>query len=148
MKTLLNTILDTKGHDVYAVHPDATVNEAVWQMNRNRVGAVLVMDGSRLMGIFSERDALTRVIEGGRDVTTTAVTSVMTSEIIAVSGSRTVEEAMAVMTQRRIRHLPVLDEQQQIVGIVSIGDLTRWMIRDREFLIDQLYNYVVDQYPA
>ena len=147
MKTLLSTILDNKGHDMHAVHPDSTIIEAVWVMNRNRVGAVLVVNGPRLVGIFSERDALTRVIESGLDATATPVKDVMTSDVVTVPSHRTVEEALAVMTERRIRHLPVFDEGR-IIGIVSIGDLTRWMIRDREFLIDQLYNYVVDQYPA
>jgi CBS domain-containing protein len=147
MKTLLSTILEDKGRQIHAVHPDATVIEAVWVMNRNRAGAVLVMDLSQLLGVFSERDILTRVIEAGKDPSTTAVKEVMTSEIVSVQSARTVGEAMAVMTETRCRHLPVFDDDG-LLGLVSIGDLTRWLIRDKAFLIDQLYNYVTDQYPA
>jgi len=147
MKTRLGTILKGKGRQIHAVHPDATVIEAVWVMNRNRAGAVLVMEGLRLVGMFTERDILHRVIESGRDPTATPVKEVMTSDVVSVESEGTVGEAMAVMTEKRCRHLPVF-EDHELIGVVSIGDLTRWLIHDKVFLIDQLFKYVTDQYPA
>jgi CBS domain-containing protein len=147
MKTRLDTILNDKGRQVFAVHPDATTIEAVWLMNRNKIGAVLVLDDTRLVGIFTERDILTRVVEGGRDATTTPVKEVMTTDVVTMQAHRTVEEGLAVMSGRRCRHLPVF-EDRELIGLVSIGDLIRWLIHDKSFLIDQLYNFVTDQYPA
>jgi CBS domain-containing protein len=147
MDTRIEAILNDKGRQVHSVPIDSTVLEAARAMNRARVGAVLVVVESRLVGIFSERDILTRVVEQGLDAATTRVRDVMTERVAVVHPQTTVAEAMAVMTERRCRHLPVFDGGQ-LSGIVSIGDLTRWTVHDRNFLIEQLYNYVTDQYPA
>ncbi len=148
METRLDTILNDKGHQLHVVEPEATVIEAVEVMNRERIGAVLVVAGeARLVGIFTERDILSRVIEQARDASETAVKEVMTRRVVTVLPSLTAEEAMAVMTQKRCRHLPVIDDGE-LLGLVSIGDLSCWMVHDKNYLIDQLFNYVTDQYPA
>jgi CBS domain-containing protein len=147
MDSRIESILDDKGRVIHSVAPDGTVLETVRKMNQAGVGAVLVLDQERLVGIFTERDILTRVLEQGRDPAATRVRDVMTPRVAAVSSATTVAEAMAIMTEKRCRHLPVFDENR-LMGVVSIGDLTRWMVHDRNFLIEQLTNYVTDQYPA
>lgn len=147
MESRIDAILNDKGHEVHSVAARTSVLEAARTMNRARVGAVLVLDGTRLVGIFTERDILMRVVEPGLDPAATPVRDVMTERVAVVHPQTTVAEAMAVMTERRCRHLPVFDGDR-LAGVVSIGDLTRWTVHDRNFLIEQLYNYVTDQYPA
>jgi len=147
METRLDTILRTKSGNLYSVEPDTTAIDAVRLMNRERVGAVLVLQESKLHGIFTERDILTRVLEPARDPSTTRILEVMTERVVTVHLNTTLKEAQAVMTEKRCRHLPVL-EKGELVGLVSIGDLTRWMVHDKNYLIDQLVNYVTDRYPV
>ena len=147
MDSRIDAILEDKGRQVHSVPADSTVWDAVCAMNRAGVGAVLVLEESRLVGIFTERDILTRVVEQKLDAATARVRDVMTKRVAVVHPETTTAEAMAVMTERRCRHLPVFDGDR-LVGVVSIGDLTRWTVHDRNFLIEQLYNYVTDQYPA
>jgi CBS domain-containing protein len=147
MDTRIDAILSDKGHQVHSVPIDSMVLDAVRAMNRAGVGAVLVMAESRLVGIFTERDILTRVVEQGLDPASTSVREVMSERVAAVRPETTIAEAMAVMTERRCRHLPVFDGDR-LAGVVSIGDLTRWTVHDRNFLIEQLYNYITDQYPG
>jgi CBS domain-containing protein len=147
METRLDTILNNKSCDLHTVEPDATVIDAVRLMNQERVGAVLVLQDSKLVGVFTERDVLTRVMEPARDPRATKITEVMTERVVTVPLSTTLEEAQAVMTQKRCRHLPVL-ENGELVGLVSIGDLTCWTVHDKNYLIDQLVNYVTRQYPV
>jgi IMP dehydrogenase len=144
----ISTILDEKGSRVvYTVPPDATVMQAVETMCAAKVGAVLVCTGSACQGIFSERDLMTRVILEHRDPTTTKVVDVMTDSVAAVGPEITTEEAMAIMTDRRCRHLPVIDAGR-VVGVVSIGDLVRHESRDQDFEIRSLTDYILGKYPG
>jgi len=147
MKDPLWMLLEDKGRVVHTVALDATVVEAVDRMNSHGVGAVLVMDRDQLVGIFTERDVLHRVVTSGLHPGSTPVNQVMTHEVIFVSPATTVEEAMAIVTEKRCRHLPVLD-QGRVVGLISIGDLTRWVTRGQVFELQQLINYITDRYPA
>ncbi len=146
MLDTLSAVLISKGHTVHSVSPTATVLEAVRKMNGERIGALLVCADNEVVGILTERDVLIRVVDEGRDPTVTSVSDVMTRELVAVKPSMTVEEAMAVVTERRCRHLPVMDGPQ-LVGLVSIGDLTQWMSRNQEIHIQDLVNFITDKYP-
>jgi CBS domain-containing protein len=143
----LSEILAGKGSNVYHVEPETTVTEAVALMNLKNIGALLVMSGDRVVGIFTERDALTRIIGAGRDPTQTHINDVMSTKLAVVHPSTTVEEAMLIVTEKRFRHLPVMDGDQ-LKGMVSIGDLTRWLVRVDESYIDNLLSYISGQYPG
>lgn len=147
MKDPLWMLLDEKGRAVHSVAPDATVVEAVDAMNAQRVGALLVVDHGEPVGIFTERDVLQRVVMPGLPPASTRVRDVMTDEVIVVTPKTTVEEAMAIVTEKRCRHLPVMEEDG-VTGIISIGDLTRWVTRGHVYELQQLINYVTDKYPA
>ncbi len=147
MHNQLSAVLQHKGHQVFSIAPSATVRDAVHEMNRNGVGALLVMDGKAVAGIFTERDVLRRVLQDDLDPSTTKVAEVMTRELVVVRPTTKVEEAMAVVTEKRCRHLPVLDHDR-LVGMVSIGDLTRWMSRNQAIHIKDLVNYITGKYPA
>ena len=147
MHTQLAVVVERKGTEVHSVAPTATVLEAVLQMNRERIGALLVREGGQVVGIFSERDVLTRVIARDLDPTTTPVTEVMTTSLVTVGPRTTVAEAMAVVTEKRCRHLPVM-EGDRLLGLVSIGDLTRWVTRRQAWHIEDLVRYITDVYPA
>lgn len=145
----LSAVLDTKEKKgLFSVKPSSAVIEAVELMNRERIGAVLVMDEDHPVGIFTERDVLARVVATGRDSARTLVESVMTSNLIGVRLTTTVDEAMQVVTSKRCRHLPVTDDGGNVVGMVSIGDLTRWVVRDRENRIEDLTDYITGRYPV
>ena len=137
MNDTLRAVLDAKGHSVHAVPPGTTVLDAVRKMNEERIGALLVMEKEDLVGIFTERDVLCRIVDQGRDPADTRVADVMTEEPVIVKANATVEEAMAVVTEKRCRHLPVMDENG-LVGLVSIGDLTHWVTRNQEYHIQDL----------
>ena len=142
------TILEEKGsRAVHSVKPHVTVFEAVEKMASVKIGAVLVLDQGRPVGIFSERDLLTRVILERRDPATTRVGDVMSEEIACVDLGTPTEEAMAIMTERRCRHLPVVDGES-LVGLVSIGDLVRHTSQDQEFEIRMLTHYINGKYPG
>lgn len=147
MLDTLNVVLSSKGHSVHSVSPTVSVLEAVRKMNVERIGALLVCADGNLVGIFTERDVLTRVVDQGRDPRETSVADVMTRELAVVKPSMTVEEAMAVITERRCRHLPVMDDSR-LVGLVSIGDLTRWVTRNQEIHIQDLVNFITRRYPV
>ena len=140
MKTVKN-ILDEKGHDIWSVKPDDTVFDAVQQMADREVGSLLVMDGEKLVGIVTERDYARKVILEGKSSKKSAVSEVMTRKVLCVTPERTVDECMALMTDKRARHLPVLDHKR-VVGVVSIGDLVKAMIAEQQILIDQLQHYI------
>jgi CBS domain-containing protein len=144
----LTTILGTKGSAVHVIAPEATVLDAVDEMCRARVGALVVMEGTTVVGIFSERDLMTRVVLEQRDPATTHVGEVMTTSVISVTRDTSSHEAMSLMTTRRVRHLPVTDGAGRIVGVISIGDLVRWVVTDRERLIEELEGYVAGRYPG
>ena len=147
MLDTLSAILNEKGTAVHAVEPSASVLDAVKKMNEERIGALLVIEGSKPVGIFTERDVLTRVVDKSRDPGGTRVEEVMSTEVVAVSPKTTVDEAMAVITERRCRHLPVLDDGR-LEGMVSIGDLTRWVTRKQRYEIQDLVNFITGKYPG
>ena len=127
----LQDVLDDKGTSVQRVEPETSVLEAVRTMNRAQIGSVLVTRGDEIVGVFSERDVLRRVVDPEKDPKQTTVAQVMTTTVVVVDPEMTVPDAMAVITERRCRHLPVVQEGE-LRGIVSIGDLTRWVTRNQE----------------
>jgi len=134
-------ILNNKGRDVWAVRPDQSVLEALKIMADREVGAVLVMDGDKLIGILSERDYARKVVLAGRSSRESPVRDVMTTQVVCVPPERSVEDCMALMTDNRLRHLPVVDHKR-VIGVVSIGDLVKAVIDDREDTIAQLQSYI------
>lgn len=139
--TLLSQLLDGKGHAVYSVAPGASVIDAVRSMADNHVGALLVMEHQQLVGIVSERDYARKVILLGRSSATTAVREIMSSPVFTIGAEDTVDDAMRLMTERRIRHLPVL-RGGKVFGVVSIGDLVKCVIDDQMHTIEDLRSYI------
>lgn len=138
----VSDILDAKGRDVLRIDGSATVYEAIAEMVDGNVGALLVYDGGRLEGIVTERDYLRRVALQGRDERTTPVREIMSAELVYVGPEASIDECMAVMTERRIRHLPVLTGEREVVGIVSIGDLVKFQSREQSVQIQFLTDYI------
>lgn len=135
-------ILQHKGSDVWSIHPEATVHDALVRMSDKNVGALLVIDsGGRLRGIFSERDYARHVIDRAGNLRDIPVSDVMTRQVRGIAPERTVEECMAVMTENRVRHLPVFDGGE-LTGLVSIGDVVKAVIHEKDFVIDQLEHYI------
>lgn len=147
MNTPISAILDRKGRSVFSVLPAMTVTEAVAEMNRHRVGSVLVLDGGRLAGIFTERDVLRRVVGPAVDPMRTRVSEVMTPGVITISPDATVEQTMVLFTEKRCRHLPVV-EHGRLVGTISIGDITRWMADAHRAEAEHLKNYITGGFPT
>jgi CBS domain-containing protein len=139
--TIVRHILDKKGQFVWTIRPDDTVFAAIEEMARKDVGALVVVDKADPIGIFTERHYARNVFLKGRSSPTTVVKDVMRTGFLYVTPDRTVEECMAIMTVERVRHLPVMDDGN-LVGLISIGDLVKSIIEDREFVIDQLTNYI------
>src|SRR5436190_14161237 len=133
-------LLHDKGRDVWSLTPDATVYEAIEQMAQKGVGALLVMEGERLVGIISERDYARKVILKGKASREIQVREIMSYPVICVPPELTVEQTMALMTDKRVRHLPVVVEET-VVGVISIGDVVRSVIEEQEFYIQQLTMY-------
>jgi IMP dehydrogenase len=127
----VSDILDAKGRDVLRIDASATVLDAVEAMVEGNVGALLVDDGGRLTGIVTERDYLRRVTLEGRDERTTPVRDIMSAPFVYVGPDATIDECMAIMTERRFRHLPVLDDENELAGIVSIGDVVKFQSREQ-----------------
>jgi CBS domain-containing protein len=140
MKTV-KQILKDKGSDVVSIQPDATVLDALKLMAERNVGALLVLDKGKPVGIFSERDYARRVAHQGETSLKTPVRDIMTHRVMFVRPEQTAEECMALMTEKHIRHLPVL-VANQVVGLVSIGDLVKASIDEKDFMIKQLENYI------
>ena len=138
---LVNHLLDRKGRHVYSVRSDASVFDAIRIMAEKAIGAVVVMDDGQLVGIMSERDYARKVIIKGRSSDTTHVADIMTTDVITTSGAENVNECMNTMTERRIRHLPVM-EDGKVVGMISIGDLVEAIISDQQEEIQQLEHYI------
>ena len=138
---LLSQLLDGKGHAVYAVAPGASVFDAIRSMAENHVGALLVMEGQQLVGIVSERDYARKVILKGRASATTPVREIMSAPVHTISPDQNVDDAMRLMTERRIRHLPVV-RSDSVIGVVSIGDLVKCVIDDQQHTIDDLRSYI------
>ncbi len=140
MKTVAD-ILKTKGSEIYSAAPDDSIFDAIKMMADKGVGSVIVMDGDKLVGIMTERDYARKVILEGKSSRNSSVREVMTTQVLCVSPERTVDECMALMTDKRARHLPVLDHKR-VVGVISIGDLVKAVISEQQVLIDQLQNYI------
>lgn len=143
----VEAILNAKGRAVWSVTPETTVFEAIRLMADRNVGALLVMEGDRLVGIVTERDYARKVALLGKNSRSTPVGEIFTPALHTVTPQTTVAECMALMTDKRIRHLPVLD-QGRVVGVVSIGDLVNWIIHAQAAEIDQLQAYIAGAYPA
>ena len=137
----VNRLLETKGHDIWSISPDALVYAALRLMAEKNVGAVLVMEDERVAGILSERDYARKIILKGKRSANTLVREIMTHRVISVTSDQSIEECMQLMTEKRIRHLPVYTGDQ-LVGIISIGDVVKTIISEQEFVIEQLENYI------
>ena len=142
----ISEILNHKGTNAWVISPDATVFDAVQLMSDKNVGALLVTEGAKLVGIISERDYTRKVVLKGKSSKGTPVREILSGNVIHVSPATSVEDCMRLMTDHRIRHLPVLEEGR-IVGIVSIGDLVNWIISAQTTRISQLQTYI-DGYPT
>ena len=140
MKTVRN-ILDNKGYDVWRIGLENTVFDALRLMAEKGVGALVVTDDARVAGIISERDYARKIVLLGRTSPNTLVKEIMTSHVAYTHLEQPIEECMAIMTDKRIRHLPVIDEGK-LVGIISIGDLVKSIIADQKFMIEQLERYI------
>jgi CBS domain-containing protein len=138
----VSDILAAKGSAVLEIDAEATVFDAVSKMVESNVGSLLVTEGGRLVGIVTERDYLRRVAIVGRDERTTPVREVMSAPIVYTTPESSIEECMAVMTERRIRHLPVLTESREVMGVVSIGDLVKFQSREQSAQIKFLEEYI------
>jgi len=134
-------LLEQKDRNVWSIDPDATVLEAVAKMAEKDIGSLVVMDGETLIGIITERHYSRNVVLKGKTSPTTLVRDIMDRNVIHVPPEQSVELCMALMTDKRVRHLPVL-EGTKVIGIVSIGDLLKFVISKQEFVIDQLEHYV------
>lgn len=141
MKTVRH-LLQAKGYDIWSIAPEVSVFEALKLMADRNVGAVLVIDArGDLVGIFSERDYARKVVLKGKTSRDTPVRDIMTEKVVCVRADQSIEECMALMTGKRIRHLPVLDGGD-LVGVISIGDVVKAVISEQEFMIEQLANYI------
>lgn len=142
MKTV-KEIVDSKGKDIWSVTPDTTVFEALKLMAEKEIGAVIVIKDSKVVGVMSERDYARKVVLHGKSSVQLTVGEIMSDKVLFIDISRSVEDCMALMINKRIRHLPVFDENE-LVGFISIGDVVKAIIDEKEFFIDQLVHYIKD----
>ena len=140
-------VLDRKGRDVWSVSPEMTVLEALAYMAEKNIGAVVVREGENLVGIFSERDYARKVVLEGKTEKETSIRDVMTSKVIGVNPHNTIDECLALMTGKFIRHLPVVGADGTVNGVISIGDVVKETIAEQMFMIDQLVQYVSGEMP-
>lgn len=134
-------LLEQKGHNVWTIGPDASVYDAVALMAEKEIGSLAVMQDGKLVGLITERDYARKVILKGRVSKETPVHGIMTTRVIYARPDQTVEECMAVITDQRVRHLPVM-ENGHLIGLISIGDLVKAIIDEQKFIIDQLVHYI------
>lgn len=134
-------LLEQKGHDVWSISPNSSVYDALRLLAERDIGALMVIQGDKLVGIISERDYARKVILKGKASMKTPVHEIMTGDVVTIEPEFTIEEAMTIMTEKRLRHLPVL-EGKKVIGLVSIGDLVKAIIADKEFMIDQMEKYI------
>jgi len=142
--TTVQRLLQRKGHTVWSIMPDASVFEAVQLMAEKGVGALMVVDRNELVGVISERDYAREIVLKDRVSRDTPVRAIMTHRVLYVRPQQTLEECMALMTEKNLRHLPVLDNGR-LVGVVSMRDVVKDLIAEKEFLIEQLENYISDR---
>jgi CBS domain-containing protein len=137
----VNQLLQNKGFDILTIDTNATVFQALEIMAEHSIGSLIVMDNEKVVGLFSERDYARSIVLKGRTSKETKVKEIMTSHVAAVSPEQSVEECMAIMTDKRVRHLPVMKDEK-LVGIISIGDLVKTIIEEQQFMIEQLVSYI------
>lgn len=147
MNTPISALLERKGSTVHSVPSTVTIFEAVAEMNRHRIGSIVVLEGGRLAGIFTERDVLRRVVGDGVDPRVIRVADVMTSNLITIGPDTTVEEVMILFSEKRCRHLPVVVDGD-LIGLVSIGDISRWVADSHQAEAENLKNYIAGGFPA
>ena len=141
MNTSIASLLEGKGRALHTVPANVTVFEAVEKMNRHRIGAMLVLDGAKLAGIFTERDALTRVIAASLDPKATPLAQVMTANVLTVGPEATVQQVMDIFAEKRCRHLPVI-QGGALTGLISIGDVSRWVANAHRAEAESLRSYI------
>jgi CBS domain-containing protein len=139
--TTVRHLIDRKGRQIFSIEPESPVLEAIRLMAEHHIGALLVMKGNELRGIVSERDYARKVILHGKSSADTPVSEIMSSPVVTVSATQTVQDCMQLMTDRRVRHLPVV-EGGRVMGMVSIGDLVKAVIEDQQQTIEQLESYI------
>ena len=144
---IVSDLLRVKGHDVHTIECRASVLDAVRRMVDRNVGSLLVLDGGEIVGIITERDYLREIVLKGRTSRETPVEAIMTKELVVVGPEDTIESCMAVMTEKRIRHLPVLREGS-LAGLISIGDVVRRLSQDQKAEIRYLTDYITGRYPG
>ena len=147
MAETIASILNNKGRQIWSIEPEATIYDAIAMMAEKSVGALLVCSSGKLVGIISERDYARKVILQGKSSKDTLVREIMTSPVVFVSLQHTVDECMGIMTKHRFRHLPVVQEDA-VVGVVSIGDLVKWIISGQAQTIQELEGYITGAYPG
>ncbi len=140
MKTI-KQLLDEKGSDIWAIGPQETVFRAIKDMAEKEIGALVVLENGKLVGIISERDYARKVILKDKASHDTTVAEIMTSPVVCGRLNQTVDECMALITDKRVRHLPII-EQDQVIGVISIGDLVKSIIAEQQFVIEQLEHYI------
>lgn len=138
-------ILESKGNEIWHISPSDSVLDAIKLMAEKKIGALLVMENNKLNGVFSERDYARKVVLKGKSSGETSVKDIMTAEVIVTNPKETVEKCMEMMTEKRIRHLPVV-EDGKVVGVLSIGDLVKAIIAEQQYKIDQLESYITTGY--
>ncbi len=139
--TTVQQLLDEKGHDIQSIHPDDSVFDAIQKLANANIGSLIVVEDDRPIGIFTERDYARNVILKGKSSPTTRVRYIMTTRVVYAQPEQTVEQCMAVMTDKHIRHLPVLRDEK-LIGMISIGDLVKSIIADQKYTIEQLEQFI------
>ncbi len=142
--TTVRQLLDQKGRETYSINPDATVYDAIAKMAEKDIGSLVVMDGDKIVGVITERHYARNVVLKGKTSPATPVEAIMDKLVFVVQPEQSIEQCMALMTEKRIRHLPVV-EKEKLIGVISIGDLVKSIIGDQQITIGQLEHYIHGQ---